>query len=425
MTKLIVEEWEIGRLRPYERNPRVNDPAVPKMVQAIEEFGFRIPVVARSDGLIVDGHLRYKAAVKMGLPTVPVALADGLSEDQIRAFRLLANRSVSWAQWDDELLAEEMGLLAESGFDLSLTGFDEVDLSRLLGEDLSTPNGGETDPDDIPSPPVTPVTRRGDLWILGRHRLLCGDATQADAVARLFGGRSVDCVLTDPPYCSGGFQEAGRSAGSIGSEQIKKGGRFQGGIANDKLSTRGYAALLKAVLGLTDAPMAYVFTDWKMWVHLYDIVESCGLVTRSMIVWDKGTAGMGLGWRTQHELALFGARGTVKFDNHKAIGNVITCKRTGNTLHPTQKPVEIIEAILNVTDVAETIYDPFGGSGTTLIACEKVGRSCLSTELSPAFADVIVKRWQDFTGGEAVLEGDGRSFAEVAEARPVAAAAAG
>ena len=208
-------------------------------------------------------------------------------------------------------------------------------------------------------------------------------------------------ILTDPPYCSGGFQESGRSSGSIGTtDKSKK-------VANDTLSTRGYIALMRSALScVTDALFAYVFTDWRMWVNLFDVMESSGFGVRNMIVWDKGTPGMGCGWRAQHELVMFGSRGKTSFDNHKAQGNVISVARSGNPDHPTQKPVELITRILNVTDFAETVYDPFLGSGTTLVACEQEGRSCYGMELEPHYVDVVIARWEALTGEKAVLLDD-------------------
>jgi DNA modification methylase len=194
-------------------------------------------------------------------------------------------------------------------------------------------------------------------------------------------------VLTDPPYCSGGFQEAGRSAGSIGTDaQIVR------QIANDRLSTRGYMALIKAAIGATAIPLAYVFTDWRMWVNLFDVMESSGFGVRNMIVWDKGSPGMGMGWRTQHELVMFASRAAVQFDGHKAQGNVISASCTGNPDHPTQKPVELLSAILEVTDMAKTVYDPFLGSGGTLVSAHRLGRVCYGCELDPKYADVVLRR---------------------------------
>ena len=194
---LTVEHWPLERLIPYARNPRKNDQAVDRMCAAIREFGFRIPVVARSDGTVVDGHLRLKAAIRLGLPDVPVALADDLTEAQIKAFRLLANRSAAWAEWDDELLALELQDLQGVDYDLALTGFDAGELRSLLDDGPAT---GLTDEDAAPEPPATPVTKPGDLILLGSHRLLCGDATKAEDVARLLDGTRPHLMVTDPPY---------------------------------------------------------------------------------------------------------------------------------------------------------------------------------------------------------------------------------
>lgn len=249
-------------------------------------------------------------------------------------------------------------------------------------------------------------------------------ATSVADVQRLIGEPQVDCILTDPPYCSGGFQESGKAAGSIGTERIGADGKsYQPKIANDQLSTRGYQALLKAAIGIVESQLLYLFTDWRMWTYAFDIAESSGHRVRSMVVWDKGTPGMGVGWRAQHEIILLGTKQAVKFNGHKAQGNVIRSDRTGNPLHPTQKPVDLLQKILGVSDMVRTVYDPFAGSGSILMACEAERRRCFSMELEPAFVDVIVKRWQDFTGLQATLDGDGRTFAEVADARRVHIAA--
>ena len=194
--KLTVEQWPIDRLIEYARNPRKNDAVVDQMAGAIREFGFRIPIVAKSDGSVVDGHLRLKAARKLGLTEVPVALADELTDAQIKAFRLLANRSANWAEWDTELLRLELGELNVLGFDLTLTGFGEIELGSLLADKTE----GLTDPDDAPAVPEHPVSQTGDLWLLGRHRLLCGDSTVATDVERVLGGIEPHLMVTDPPY---------------------------------------------------------------------------------------------------------------------------------------------------------------------------------------------------------------------------------
>jgi len=229
-----------------------------------------------------------------------------------------------------------------------------------------------------------------------QHRLICGDCTDREVVARVMGGEKAQAVVTDPPYCSGGFQESGKKAGSVGTRGDEM-------IANDTLSTRGYIALMKSALNMTPVGVLYVFTDWRMWINLFDVMESLGFGVRQMIVWDKGTPGMGRGWRSQHELIMAGMRVAQPFDPHKAQGNVIRCERTGNVNHATEKPVELIEKILDVTDMAEVVYDPFLGSGTTLIAAEKLGRRCRACEISPEYVGVALERFYQMTGQEPEL----------------------
>lgn len=415
---LAVEFWPLARLAPYARNPRRNAHLVERLAEVIREFGFLVPILARSSGEIVDGHLRVAAARKLGLKEVPVVIVDGLTSDQVKAFRLVVNKSVEWAEWDADLLRLELEELDAADFDLALTGFAPDELDELLapvGDDdagdgpacsgAAPSEAGEGDgPDDAPPEPAgEPITRPGDLWALGEHRLLCGDSTRPEDVRRLLGDARPDLILTDPPYCSGGFQEAGKRGGSLGT-------RGDDMIANDTLSSRGYAALLKASLGNIGAGVAYVFTDWRMWVHLFDVVESCGYGVRNMIVWDKETPGMGVGWRMQHELIMCGVRVKSPFNPKTAQGNVLRCKRSGNKHHPTEKPVELLAQVLAVTDLARTVCDPFAGSGSTLLACERVGRTCLAMELEPRHCDAAVRRWEAETGrtAERIEAGDGR-----------------
>lgn len=230
---------------------------------------------------------------------------------------------------------------------------------------------------------------------------MCGDCTDHRARAELFNGAMPQILMSDPPYCSGGFQEAGRSAGSIGTEQkdpITGKATIKPTIANDTLSTRGFQALLKNMITGLPCMVAYLFTDWRMWIYLYDLVESSGFGVRSMLVWDKGSPGMGFGWRPQHELVIFSLKTSPQWDKHKGYGNVLKCKRSGNKLHPTQKPVELLMQLLDNTEWAHGVYDPFGGSGTTLVACEKKGQTCYAMELSPKFVDTIVRRYIVTTG---------------------------
>ena len=242
--------------------------------------------------------------------------------------------------------------------------------------------------------------RRGDLICMGRHRLLCGDSTYPDETEALFDGAAIDCLLSDPPYCSGGFQEAGRSAGSIGT-------RGDATIKNDMLSTRGYQSLIRNVIRSANCAALYLFTDWRMWVNLFDLVEACGYGVRSMIVWDKGSMGLGVGWRAQHELILHARLSSSAhlFERKYCAGNVIRQSRTGNKFHPTEKPVALLKEILRVTPNAGRIYDPFVGSGTTILACEDLGRECYAMEMSPVFCQVAVDRWERHTGRRAEIRG--------------------
>jgi DNA modification methylase len=290
-------------------------------------------------------------------------------------------------------------------------GFSATELAAFSGKQ------GLTDPDEVPDLPAEPVSAVGDVWLLGKHRLVCGDCTDAGVVARACEGTKIDMILTDPPYCSGGFQEAGKSSGSVGTRGTEM-------VANDTLSTRGYMALMRATIPKIGAGVVYIFTDWRMWINLFDVVESSGYGVRNMIVWDKGTPGMGAGWRMQHELIMCAIRVKSPFNPKKAQGNVIQAKRTGNKLHAVEKPAELLCSIIDVTDMAKTIADPFLGSGTTIIAAEMTGRACHAIELHPPYIDVSVLRWQNFTGEEATLETTGETFSQTVAARhPLGAAA--
>ena len=331
------------------------------------------------------------------LTDAPVDYQDYASEAEELADLTADNRIAELATTDNKMLAEVFADIDTGEIPFMLSGYTEDDYGNIvtaLSEALHTKEPS-SDPDaEIPAP-AAPVTQYGDLWILGRHRVLCGDCTRPEDRALLLDGNKPEILLTDPPYCSGGSKESQKSTGSIGTE--RKNGKAPK-IANDILSTRGYQNLIRGAL--TDIPClyAYIFTDWRMWVYLFDLVEAAGFGVKSEIVWDKGTPGMGVGWRSQHELILFGAKAATHFDGHKGYGNVLSISRSGNELHPTQKPVELLEKLVDNTDFATGVYDPFGGSGTTLAACEAYGQPSYIMELTPAFTDVIVKRYIRITG---------------------------
>lgn len=237
-----------------------------------------------------------------------------------------------------------------------------------------------------------PITELGDVWQLGPHRLMCGDSTYDIHTEKLFNGSKPTLVVSDPPYCSGGFQENGRKEGSIGTNA-----KIRPTVLNDTLSSRGYQALLTKAIQNSHAQTCYIFTDWRMWVYLFDTLESCGFGVRQMIVWDKCSIGMGSGWRTQHELIMLATKVKIAYDKKGNQGNVIQCKRTRNHFHPTQKPLELILRIIKNTPIDGYVYDPFCGSGTTLLACEALEKTCYCMELMPTYCDATIQRYVDST----------------------------
>lgn len=416
----------IRDLRGHPDNPKDHDLAL--LGESFGRFGF-VDFLAMDErtGLVASGHGRLERLVAdeeagdVEPPEGVIVDADGqwrapvargwssADDDEARAYLAAANRIGEVGGWKGDVGEFLDGLRQRAARGLEGVGFDGVDVDDLLGrsDPLEVlPPAHRRDPEDAPAPPSDPVTQEGDLWLLGPHRLLCGSCTMPGDVAALM-PTPADMILTDPPYCSGGFQEAGRMGGSIGT--IRTTGIVPQ-IANDRLSTRGYMALIREMLNVGKCSIAYVFTDWRMWVNLFDVVESSGYGVRSMIVWDKGSPGMGMGWRAQHELVLMASAATIKWDKRgAAAGNVVRAQRTGNPLHPTQKPVELLEHLIATTTPVRTIYDPFAGSGSTLIAADRTGRTCYAMELDRTFCDVILTRYQAATGTQPVLERTGEA----------------
>jgi DNA modification methylase len=392
--KLIFETWPIERCIEYARNPRKNDHAVDKVAAAIREFGFRVPICAKSDGTVVDGHLRLKAAKKLGLKEVPVILADDMSEAQIKAFRLSVNKVAELAEWDKELLALEFGELEDMGFDLSLTGFEADEIGAMFLEEAKE---GLTDDDAVPEVPAVPVTVEGDVWVLGRHRLMCGDSTSIDAVERLMDGRKPDLIHTDPPYGIG-------YGGSMKLGQAKHGWKQHSGGWDENRPPKEFFDLAEAQCA-----------DRIIWGGNYfsDFLPP----TMGWLVWDKGQRGFSL---ADGEMAW------TSFNNAMRIKDYARAKANREEKHhATQKPIELIEWALEYADrhaknKPVAVLDFFGGSGSTLIACEKTARDCRMMELDPKYCDVIVKRWQDWTGQQATLEATGQTFAELSAEREAA-----
>lgn len=394
---------DVAKLVPNPKNPNQHpDNQIQLLGRIIRQTGWRAPItVSKRSGFIVKGHGRLSAALLEGVKEVPVDYQNYTTEAEEYADLVADNRIAELAEIDNKLLADIFADIDTGEIPMELTGYteDEVEslvtaLSEALHNDLS-------EPDEIPETPAPEetVSQRGDLWILGRHRVVCGSSTNKNDMDLLLDGAHPEILLTDPPYCSGGFQESGRGTGSIGTKRKDENGKEKSvTIANDTLSTRGYQSLMREVLQNFDGLVAYIFTDWRMWIYLFDIVESAGLGVKNMLVWNKKSPGMGMGWRTQHELIMFAHRTKPKWDNHKGYGNVLEAARSGNELHPTQKPVEILERLLDNTDWAEGVLDTFGGSGTTLIAAESAGQASFIMEMEPTFVDVIVRRYIKTTG---------------------------
>ena len=403
--ELQFDYWPISRLKPDARNAKLHTTAqIEAICKSIREIGFADPIGVEPDGLIVEGHGRYAAARSLGIDTVPVIVLNGLSEEQRRAYALIHNKLTMDTGFDMDKLRMELEAIKSidmSAFDFSFDfDFAAVEEGGGSSEALDESTDDEsTDYEAVAEAIEEPKVKQGQIWQLGRHRLMCGDATAPEQVAELMAGEEADLLLTDPPYCSGASQESGKSAGSIGSDGRRWGGNYR--MANDMLSTRGYQKLIRSAISLSNAVSAYVFTDWRMWIYLHDLLEDRGFHVRNMIVWNKGTPGMGVGWRSQHELVAYGIKMRPTIDKHVCQGNVITCKRSGNPDHPTQKPVELIETLLKVVKY-DKVYDPFAGSGTTLIACERLGLESWCMEMEPRFCDVIIRRWEAMTGKEAV-----------------------
>lgn len=415
MQDIELHHWPVDKLIPYGRNPRKNDHVIEQMAGAIQEFGFRIPIIAKSTGEVVDGHLRLKAALHLGLETVPVVLADDLTPMQIKAFRILANRSATWADWDEDLLRLELEELQLDDFDLSLTGFDDDEIAELLaGEETTTE--GNTDEDAAPEVPVTPVSKSGDVWIMGQHRLLCGDSTDAASYDTLLGNERVAMIFQDPPY--------NVDYANTAKDKLRGTNRP---ILNDNLGDGFQDFLLaafKPALARCNGAV-YVAMSSSELDTLQAAFRAAGGKWSTFIIWAKNTFTLGRSdYQRQYEPILYGwpEGATRHWCGDRDQGDVWHFNKPRvNDLHPTMKPVELVErAIRNSSRPGDVVLDPFGGSGTTLIAAEKSGRQARLIELDPKYVDVIVRRWQEYAGAQAVRESDGVRFDDLVSAADAA-----
>ena len=405
-----IEQWPTAKLVPYARNARTHSEAqVAQIAASIAEFGFTNPILAGSDGVIVAGHGRLAAAQKLGLEMVPVVVLDHLNPTQRRALVIADNRIAENAGWDDAMLRVELAALADDAFDVALTGFDADALAELMaGEEPDA--DGQTDDDAVPEVSETPISRSGDIWLLGAHRLLCGDATAAASYERLLAGEQADMVFTDPPY----------NVNYANSAKDKMRGKDRA-ILNDNLGD-GFYDFLLAALTPTVAHCRggiYVAMSSSELDVLQAAFRAAGGKWSTFIIWAKNTFTLGRAdYQRQYEPILYGwPEGAQRhWCGDRDQGDVWNIKKPQkNDLHPTMKPVELVErAIRNSSRPGNVVLDPFGGSGTTLIAAEKSGRQARLIELDPKYVDVIVRRWQDWTGQQATRESDGLAFDQAA-----------
>lgn len=403
-----VEHWSLQRLIPYAKNARTHDDTqVSQIAGSIAEFGFVNPILVGDDNVIIAGHGRLMAAQKLGLDTVPVIVLHHLTEAQRRALVIADNKIAENAGWNDELLKLELEELGDLGFDLDLIGFSDEELDELLGNDEQS---GESDEDEIPEVEDEPVSRHGDVWVMGDHRLLCGDSTSKQDLEKLMSGELADMAFTDPPY--------NVDYGNNAKDKMRGKDRR---IMNDNLGDDFYQFLKDALTNLLSVTKGacYIAMSSSELDTLQKAFRGAGGKWSTFIVWAKNTFTLGrsdyqrqyepilYGWREGNDHFWCGARdqGDVWFFN----------KPVKNDLHPTMKPVELVErALRNSSKSRDIVLDLFGGSGSTLIACEKTGRAARLIELDPKYVDVIVRRWQDYSGEQAIRESDELSFDEVA-----------
>ena len=375
-----IKEVEVSALIPYAKNSRTHDDAqVAQIAASIKEFGWTNPILVDGDKGVIAGHGRLLAARKLGMAKVPTIELKDMTEAQKKAYVIADNKLALNAGWDTNFLSLELQELKDQDFDLTLLGFDDKELDALLAPETTE---GLTDEDSVPDTPIEPKTKLGDIYILENHRLMCGDSTSIDAVEKLMDGNSVDLIFTDPPY---NVAFNGRS----GKHDV---------IKNDDLPEHEFENFILevcSVIKVLDPKAYYVWCNW----NFYGLLQR-NLKFKTCIVWAKNVFGMGQGYRHQHEFCLFNGKIDEVIKNESDLWEV---KKDHNYVHPTQKPVALsVRAFGNHIKLLN-VLDLFGGSGSTLIGAEQTGRKAFVMELDPKYCDVIVKRWEDFTGKKAIL----------------------
>ena len=391
-----IEKVKIGKVKPYNNNPRdISKAAIEKVTLSIKEFGFQQPIVVNKNNIIIAGHTRLEAAKQLKLKEVPVVVAKNLSDNQAKAYRLMDNRSGQESNWDKKLLELELSLLNDENINLDLTGFDEVELSKLIVDEKT----GLTEDDAIPEPKEA-ICKLGDIWQLGKHRLLCGDSTKEEDVNKLMDGAKADMVFTDPPY--GINYSGGRT------QVVEK--KTYGKILNDNLKGLELGNLIANLFSFTKSESDYYICVSPLEQKPFlDVIENTKLKLDAVIVWDKKNAGLGyMRYRRQCEFILY-IKGKKFKKGDKSDFDLWQINRDNaqKYVHGTQKPVALSSrAILNSSKKEDFILDIFGGSGSTLIACEKINRNCYMMELDTTYCDIIIERWQNYTGKKAIKIND-------------------
>jgi site-specific DNA-methyltransferase (adenine-specific) len=399
-----VEKWKISKLIPYARNARTHsDEQVGQIAASIKEWGWTTPVLVDEEGGIIAGHGRTLAAQKLGMAEVPVMVAKGWSEAKKRAYVLADNKLALNAGWDNEMLALELGELGDLGFDLDLTGFTPEEISALVAIEVT----GLTDEDAVPDVPDEPITKLGDIYQLGNHRLMCGDSCSLTDMEKLCNGQLVDMWLTDPPY-NVAYEGKTKDALKIQNDSM----------GNDQFRQFLRDAYVTADLVMKPGAVFYIWHADSEGYNFRGAAQDAGWKVRQCLIWKKSSMVMGRqDYHWKHEPCLYGWKegaGHLWATDRKQTTILEFDKPSRNGEHPTMKPVVLFEyQMLNNTKGADIVLDSFGGSGTTMLAAEKHGRHARLMELDPKYCDVIVKRWQEFTGKIATHAETGQPFAEV------------
>jgi len=425
-------EQEITALKPYSHNARMHSKKqVRQIATSIERFGFTNPVLVSDKGEIIAGHGRVEAAKLLGMKTVPTLALSHLNEAERRAYVLADNKLALNAGWDREILAIEFQALIDLDFDVEITGFSLAEIDFTLDEaSEASPDGPNAAEDALPEEGGAPVTRMGDMWQMGRHRLLCGDTRDTAAMNKLMDGEQADLVFTDPPY---NVAIDGNVCG-LGSVQHR-----EFAFASGEMSSSQFVTFLQDTLGniarvMRDGAIAYVCMDWRHMSELIEAGETSFTELKNLVVWNKTNGGMGAFYRSKHELVFVFKQGTAPHTNSFGLGETgryrtnvwdyagissIGANRSDELeMHPTVKPVALIaDALRDCSRRGEVVLDGFGGSGSTLIAAEKTGRLARLIEYDPLYCDTIIRRWQSYTGKQALLAGVDEKFDDIADHR--------